>query len=67
VKNGDEECDDGDGNNTGGYGKCAPGCVYGPYCGDDRVQSAFEQCDDGNNRNADGCSSACKREQQVPR
>jgi cysteine-rich repeat protein len=62
-----EQCDDGEGNNTGGYGKCAPGCVYGAYCGDGRTQRPQEECDDDNNRNGDGCSSACKREVDVPR
>jgi cysteine-rich repeat protein len=66
VKNGDEECDDGE-DNTGGYGECAPGCVYGPYCGDDKTQRPYEQCDDGNNRNSDGCSSACRTEISVPK
>jgi cysteine-rich repeat protein len=60
-----EQCDDG--NNKGGYGKCAPGCVYGPYCGDGKVQKPYEECDDKNNVNGDGCSSACKNEQAVPK
>jgi fibro-slime domain-containing protein len=40
-----EQCDDG--TNQGGYGMCAPGCVYGPRCGDGIVQKPYEQCDDG--------------------
>jgi fibro-slime domain-containing protein len=65
VQSDHEQCDDGV--NTGGYGKCAPGCVYGPYCGDGKLQKQYEECDDGNNRSGDGCSSACKKETQVPR
>jgi len=61
-----EQCDDGE-NNTGKYGECAPGCVYGPYCGDGKVQKPYEDCDDMNNKNGDGCSSACKKEVNVPR
>ncbi len=45
-----EQCDDGDGMNTGGYGKCAPGCVCGPYCGDGKVQLPYEERDDKNNK-----------------
>jgi fibro-slime domain-containing protein len=67
VQSAHEQCDDGEGNNTGGYGMCAPGCVYGPYCGDGKTQSSREECDDGNSRNGDGCSSACRREIEVPR
>jgi fibro-slime domain-containing protein len=62
-----EDCDDGDDGNTGGYGKCAPGCKYGPYCGDGNTNKPYEDCDDDNNKNGDGCSSACKKETQVPK
>ncbi len=62
-----EQCDDGDANNTGKYGECAPGCVYGPYCGDGKVQKPYEDCDDKNNKSGDGCSSACKKEVNVPK
>jgi fibro-slime domain-containing protein len=56
-----EECDDGV--NTGGYGKCARGCVWGPRCGDKSVQKdQGETCDDGNTTSGDGCSSICKLE-----
>ena len=55
-----EQCDDG--NNKGGYGECAPGCVLGPHCGDGQLQPGFEDCDDGNNVDGDGCSAACKWE-----
>ena len=61
-----EQCDDGE-NNTGKYGECAPGCVYGPYCGDGKVQKPYEDCDDKNNKSGDGCSSACKKEVNVPK
>jgi cysteine-rich repeat protein len=61
-----EQCDDGD-NNTGKYGECAPGCVYGAYCGDGKIQKPYEECDDKNNKNGDGCSSACKKEVNVPK
>jgi fibro-slime domain-containing protein len=53
-----EECDDG--KNTGGYGKCEPGCVLGTYCGDGIVQKPQEDCDDGNRVNGDGCNNACR-------
>ena len=46
IKNGTEACDDG--KNDGSYGRCAPGCVLGPYCGDGAVQmTAGEVCDQG--------------------
>ncbi|ADO70023.1 DUF4215 domain-containing protein [Stigmatella aurantiaca] len=54
-----EECDSG--TNPGGYGQCAPGCIFGPRCGDGIVQEAFgESCDDGNDDNDDLCSNTCK-------
>ncbi len=46
---GNEVCDDGTANNTGGYGKCNPNCTRGAFCGDGTVQSPPEQCDDGSN------------------
>jgi fibro-slime domain-containing protein len=51
-----EECDDGV--NSGGYGKCGPGCKLTDFCGDGIVQ-AGEDCDDGVN---DGhpCPSGCR-------
>jgi fibro-slime domain-containing protein len=51
-----EQCDDG--MNLGGYGKCAPGCVLGPHCGDGIVQKPYEQCDDGPPNGADGRTTA---------
>nr|WP_224245766.1 DUF4215 domain-containing protein [Hyalangium gracile] len=54
-----EQCDNG--TNTGGYGQCAPGCIYGPRCGDGVVQPAGgEDCDDGNTNNNDACSNVCQ-------
>jgi fibro-slime domain-containing protein len=56
----DEACDDGD--NLGGYGKCAEGCVFGPRCGDGVVQEAEgEECDDQNRSDLDECTNACRR------
>jgi fibro-slime domain-containing protein len=52
-----EQCDDGQ--NTGGYGKCAPGCVLTEYCGDG-IKQAAEDCDDGNRIDADDCNNACR-------
>jgi fibro-slime domain-containing protein len=66
IKTKNEACDDG--KNTGGYGKCAPGCVLGPRCGDGVVQAAQgEQCDDGNLVDGDGCSSTCTVDVVVPK
>jgi cysteine-rich repeat protein len=54
-----EECDDGI--NDGGYGECAPGCVWDMYCGDGEIQEEYgEECDDGNFRNGDECPSSCR-------
>jgi len=66
IKTKNEACDDG--MNTGGYGKCAAGCVLGPRCGDGTVQAAQgEQCDDGNLVDGDGCSSKCTVDVVVPK
>jgi fibro-slime domain-containing protein len=66
IKTKTEACDDGV--NAGGYGKCAPGCVLGPRCGDGIVQAAFgEQCDDGNLVDHDGCNSACQIDVVIPK
>lgn len=54
-----EQCDTR--TNPGGYGQCAPGCIWGPRCGDGVVQSAAgEDCDDGNTNNEDSCTNQCK-------
>jgi fibro-slime domain-containing protein len=56
-----EECDDGV--NDGGYGQCAPRCVWGPRCGDGIVQQGGgESCDDANAVNGDGCDTTCRVE-----
>lgn len=58
-----EVCDDGEGNNTGDYGKCLPTCQgYGPRCGDGNVDGEHgEQCDDGarNGTDESQCSMNC--------
>jgi fibro-slime domain-containing protein len=48
-----EECDDGE--NTGGYNKCQPGCVLGGFCGDGVVQED-EVCDDLDPNKPSNCS-----------
>ncbi|MBN1605774.1 MAG: DUF4215 domain-containing protein [Polyangiaceae bacterium] len=54
-----EQCDDGV--NDGGYGECAPGCVWGPRCGDGVVQPEEEECDDGVNDGGYGeCDGSCE-------
>lgn len=58
IKTATETCDDGE--NLGGYGQCAPGCVWGPRCGDGIVQPEFEQCDDQNLEPDDGCTPRCQ-------
>lgn len=66
IKTKNEACDDG--KNTGGYGKCAAGCVLGPRCGDGIIQSAEgEQCDDSNLVSGDGCSATCQTDVAVPK
>jgi fibro-slime domain-containing protein len=57
-----EECDDGQGNNTGDYGKCSPTCTLGPRCGDSIIQMEYgEQCDDGiNDGRYGGCAADCQ-------
>jgi len=56
-----EFCDDGSGNNNGGYGQCLPDCTgLGPHCGDGNVDDGFEECDDGDNLGAyNGCNPDC--------
>jgi cysteine-rich repeat protein len=69
----DELCDDGAGNNIGGYGsttaerKCESDCQnFGPYCGDGTLQVRFsEACDDGNSTSGDLCSNTCTTETAV--
>lgn len=43
--------------------QCTPQCLFGPYCGDGILQTAFgEECDDGNNEDGDFCSASCEVE-----
>lgn len=57
-----EECDDG--TNAGGYNMCAPGCLFGPRCGDGVSAPDFgETCDDGDVGNLGaygGCGPDCQ-------
>ncbi|MBN2193563.1 MAG: DUF4215 domain-containing protein [Polyangiaceae bacterium] len=57
-----EECDDGVGNNLGGYNQCSPDCTLGPHCGDG-VKQDEEACDYGADRNTGeygGCAANCQ-------
>lgn len=57
-----EECDDGVGENTGGYNKCQADCTLGPHCGDGITQ-AGEACDygaAGNIGEYGGCAANCQ-------
>ncbi|MGA7742425.1 MAG: DUF4215 domain-containing protein [Polyangia bacterium] len=74
VVSGGEECDCGDGtvpvpascpgpNNDTTYGGCRTDCTWGPFCGDDVVQTPQEQCDlgklNGSNMGPGGCTFGC--------
>ena len=77
VVTGGEECDCGDGtvpvpascagqNNDTLYNGCNTQCQWGPYCGDNVVQSPDEECDLGKSNGdtslgANGCTFACKK------
>jgi fibro-slime domain-containing protein len=58
-----ELCDDGEGMNTGEYGRCGTDCLSrGPYCGDGTRDEGFEACDDGledNDGRYGGCNPDC--------
>ena len=54
-----EACDEGDPQNDGHYGGCAPDCELGPHCGDGVIDLGWEACDDGNREGGDGCPSDC--------
>jgi fibro-slime domain-containing protein len=60
-----EQCDLGQGKNTGAYNGCTADCKRGPYCGDGKLQSPDEECDDGVNRTTysttgrAGCAPGC--------
>jgi len=61
---GDEVCDDGQ--NSGAYGGCMPGCkARAPYCGDTTITTPPEACDDGTNLSTYGgtakvCGPGCQ-------
>ena len=58
---GDEECDDGNADNTD---DCLNSCME-PYCGDGLV-AKDEECDDGNTNDDDGCNNVCARDRPGP-
>ena len=58
---GDEECDDGNADNTD---DCLNSCMD-PYCGDGLV-AKDEECDDGNTNDDDGCNNVCARDRPGP-
>jgi fibro-slime domain-containing protein len=62
LRNGPEQCDDGDDANKGEYGGCNADCTLAPRCGDSQVQTdKGEQCDDGKNDGGYGeCAPGCK-------
>ncbi len=62
VVEGDEECDDGNADETD---ECTSMCTS-PRCGDGHVQvSNDEECDDGNEVDDDGCNNDCARDRVV--
>jgi len=65
--NTDEECDNGfnedDYEYPGSTNACGKDCQAVPFCGDGKLQSAFELCDDGadnSNTAYDGCTKTCE-------
>jgi cysteine-rich repeat protein len=52
LREGAEECDDGNGDNT----DACPGTCQNARCGDGFVRQGVEQCDDGNPTPNDGCT-----------
>lgn len=58
VRQGTEQCDDGNLNNNDA---CKNDCTNN-VCGDGVIYTGVEQCDDGNTINGDGCSSTCQNE-----
>ncbi|HVZ31676.1 MAG TPA: DUF4215 domain-containing protein [Polyangiaceae bacterium] len=60
VRNGSEQCDDG--NQQAGDG-CDPSCRSEFHGCGDGVLEADEECDDGNRVDADGCSNLCTENQ----
>ena len=74
IVSGGEQCDCGDGtvplpascpgpNDDTTYGGCKTDCTWGPFCGDNVVQSPPEQCDLGNQNGSNlgqgGCTFGC--------
>ncbi|NOZ43695.1 MAG: DUF4215 domain-containing protein [bacterium] len=59
IVNGNEQCDDGNNDNTD---NCLNTCILA-YCGDGYLKDNFEQCDDGNTSNGDGCNILCQKEE----
>jgi len=58
IKEGNEQCDDGNGVNGDG---CAAGCMNeGPAICGNGEKEGNEQCDDGNLQNGDFCSDQCQ-------
>jgi cysteine-rich repeat protein len=55
VKNGPEDCDDG---NTSNNDACLNTCVAA-RCGDGIVEVGVEDCDDGNTTDTDACTASC--------
>lgn len=57
IKSGEEECDDGNQDNTDA---CTDKCKIA-VCGDGHVQGGKEVCDDGNTQNGDVCAGDCSK------
>ncbi|MDB4975573.1 MAG: Multiple EGF-like-domain protein 3 precursor, partial [Myxococcaceae bacterium] len=58
-----EQCDKGVNGNLGGYKGCTQDCMFGPRCGDSKVDGFYgEQCDlgAGNTGAYNGCTSLCR-------
>lgn len=61
MREGTEECDDGNEENTDA---CTNVC-RNAVCGDGIVRTGVEQCDDGNTTSGDGCTAGCVLEPPV--
>jgi cysteine-rich repeat protein len=55
VVDGDEQCDDGDGDDAD---ECPASCAHA-FCGDGYLRADLEVCDDGNKFNDDACTNSC--------
>ena len=67
VINGSETCDNGAANSDTAYGGCTTKCVFGPACGDGKIDTeAGEECDNGVNlagyskKPTTGCGPGCR-------